>query len=136
MHTFSFRVRTYECDSYGHVNNAVYLNYLEYGRDMYLQEKGLDYQALVASGNGIWVSEAKLFYQSPAHPGEDLVLSTQPHEMGAAWVVLKQSLHGPEGRPVLEAYLKLVWVGSTGRPTRIPIEWKHKLGLTIPATKA
>ena len=29
-------VRTYECDSYGHVNNAVYVNYLEYGRMQFL----------------------------------------------------------------------------------------------------
>ena len=129
MHTISFRVRTYECDAYGHVNNAVYLNYLEYGRDLYLSDNGLDYQALVATGHGIWVSEARLIYQSPALPGEDLTLVTLPHESGAAWVVLKQTLTGPGGRPVLEAYLKLVWVGPSGRPTRIPAEWKQKLGI-------
>ena len=126
MHTISFRVRTYECDAYGHVNNAVYLNYLEFARDQYLEHHGLDYQSLVASGNGIFVSEARLSYLSPALPGEDLTMVTVPHEWGAAWLALKQNLTAP-GRPVLEAFLKLVWVGPSGRPTRIPAEWREKL---------
>ena len=30
--TIEVEVRSYELDSYNHVNNAVYLNYLEYAR--------------------------------------------------------------------------------------------------------
>jgi len=127
MHTVTFRVRTYECDAYGHVNNAVYMNYLEYARDLYLEHHGLNYQAMVSSGKGIFVAEAKLSYLTPALPGEELSLSTEPHEWGAAWMVLKQELFGPDGRRVLEALLKLVWVGPGGKPTRIPAEWKERL---------
>jgi acyl-CoA thioester hydrolase len=127
MHQTRLRVRTYECDAYGHVNNAVYLHYLELARDHYLADHGLDYQALVAAGQGIWVAEAHLVYQSPALPGEDLTVDTEPSESGAAWVVLKQTVQGPQDRAVLEAKMKLVWVGATGRPTRIPAEWRQKL---------
>jgi len=127
LHTTVFRVRTYECDAYGHVNNAVYLNYLEYARDLYIEHQGLDYQGLVASGSGIFVSEARLSYLSPAVPGEELSLTTVPQEWGAAWLILKQNLTGPGGRPVLEAHMKLVWVGPSGRPTRIPQEWRNKM---------
>lgn len=127
MHTITLRVRTYECDAYGHVNNAVYLNYLEYARDLWLADHGLDYQGLVASGSGIFVAEAKLVYQSPALPGEDLTIATLPLDSGAAWVVLGQTVRGPADRQVLEAQMKLVWVGPSGRPTRIPAEWKAKL---------
>ena len=38
--TLKFKVRSYECDSYGHVNNAVYLNYLEFARMSALEENG------------------------------------------------------------------------------------------------
>ncbi len=127
MHTTSLKVRTYECDTYGHVNNAVYLHYLEVARGHFLEDRGLDYQALVASGFGIWVAEAKITYLSPALPGEELVVTSEPHDSGAAWAVLKQTITGREGRQVLTALIKLVWVGSGGRPTRIPSEWRQKL---------
>lgn len=127
MHTIRFRVRTYECDAYGHVNNAVYLNYLEYARDQYIEAHGLDYQSLVASGSGIFVAEAKLSYLSPALPGEELALTTEPCEWGAAFLVLGQKLWGPGERAVLGAHMKLVWVGPAGRPTRIPALWRQSL---------
>jgi len=127
VHTVRFRVRTYECDAYGHVNNAVYLNYLEYARDQYIEQHGLDYQELVASGGGIFVAEARLSYLSPALPGEELTLTTEPEEWGAAFLVLKQDLWGPQKRAVLEAHLKLVWVSPSGRPTRIPSSWRERL---------
>jgi YbgC/YbaW family acyl-CoA thioester hydrolase len=127
LHTSSLRVRTYECDAYGHVNNAVYLNYLEHARGLFLEHQGLDYQALVSAGFGIWVAEAKLVFRSPALPGEELTILSEPSEAGAAWAVLKQGIFGPAERPVLEASMKLVWVGSGGRPTRIPPEWREKL---------
>jgi len=126
MHSVSVRVRTYECDAYGHVNNAVYLNYLEYARDHWILDSGLDYQALVASGQGVFVAEARLTFQSPALPGEELTITTAVAHAGAAWLTLAQTIRCGE-RPVLEGELKLVWVGAHGRPTRIPIEWKSRL---------
>ena len=127
MHATTLRVRTYECDAYGHVNNAIYLNYLEYARDLFLEHQGLDYQGLLSTGYGIWVAEAKLTFLSPALPGEDLTVTSEPHDSGAAWAVLKQTILGPGNRLVVEALIKLVWVGPTGRPTRIPPDWREKL---------
>jgi len=91
-----------------------------------LVDHGLDYQALVATGAGIFVAEAKLLFRSPALPGEHLEIETKLGESGAAWVVLIQKITGPQARLVLDAELKLVWVGPQGRPTRIPTEWKEK----------
>ena len=38
--THKLKVRSYECDTYGHVNNAVYLNYLEFALMSALEENG------------------------------------------------------------------------------------------------
>ena len=46
----TFKVRSYECDSYGHVNNAVYLNYLEFARMSALFEKGFTLEKMKEKG--------------------------------------------------------------------------------------
>ena len=49
-YTTPLKVRTYECDGYNHVNNAVYLNYLETGRMDYLMQIGFKYKEMVEQG--------------------------------------------------------------------------------------
>ena len=51
----SLTVRTYECDSNNHVNNANYLNYLEFARYELLKDVGFDYQKAIRSGYGIYI---------------------------------------------------------------------------------
>ncbi len=121
MHIASVKVRSYECDGYGHVNNAVYLNYLEAARDQLMNDLGLDYQALVAAGSGIWVAEARLSYLSPALPGEELQIRTVQQEAGAVSSVLKQTIVGPDGRTVVESTMRLAWVGPGGKPSRVRV---------------
>jgi len=124
MHRYTLRVRPYECDVYGHVNIAVYLNYLETSRDMLLLDNGLDYRSLVASKIGIWVVESHLFYRSPAQMGETLEIESTVGDLGASSVELVQVVRGPDGRTVAEGRIRLVWVNESGRPTRIPPDWK------------
>ncbi|MEI8093008.1 MAG: acyl-CoA thioesterase [Spirochaetales bacterium] len=126
VHRLSIDVRHYECDVYNHVNNATYLNYLEFARERFLTDAGLDYRAWMAQGNGIWVAEVHLLCLSPAVAGEELTIASQTEEQGGAWAVLHQRILGPGDRPVLDARVKLVWVGPGGRPTRIPAEWKQR----------
>ena len=55
-HACELRVRTYECDMNGHVNNANYLHYLEYARHEYLMGFGFDFMGSLEGGYGLLVS--------------------------------------------------------------------------------
>ena len=68
VHTCSLSVRSYECDSYGHVNNAVYLHYLEYARHEYLRDIGVSIPELRESGYGLLVAKVSIEYRRPRSP--------------------------------------------------------------------
>jgi len=114
-------VRTYECDSYGHVNNANYLNYLEYARCEYLRDVGFDYPAMVKAGYGIYVARVEIDYKKPAFTDDVLLIKSWPVKRGAVSGVIGHEIWRGED---LLAAAKITWgfVNSKGHPTRIPPE--------------
>ena len=65
-HEHRLTVQSYECDANGHVNNAVYLNYLESGRVAFLKAAGLSYRELRDQGFGLVVVRICIDYRSEA----------------------------------------------------------------------
>jgi len=118
----TLRVRTYECDSNGHVNNATYLNYLEYGRHEYMRSIGMDYLQLMKAGYGIFVARIEIDYKRPATIDDELVIHTWPVKRGAvSGVLMQEILHGED----MIAAAKVTWafVDSNGMPVKIPKEF-------------
>jgi len=114
------KVRGYENDAYGHVNNAVYLNYLEYARGEYLEEIGFDYPGAMASGFGLWVVRIEIDYKVPARRGDILVIETWAVEKKTTNGSLKQRIKRGE-TVCAEAKVRWAFVDvASGRPTRIP----------------
>ena len=118
----TLQVRTYECDSYGHVNNANYLNYLEFARYELLREVGFDYSAMVKAGYGIYVARIEIDYKKPAVTGDELIIKTWPVKKGAVSGVLAQEIWRGEDL-VISAKVTWAFVDSEGIPTRLPPEW-------------
>jgi len=115
-------VRTYECDSNGHVNNANYLNYLEYARYELLRDVGFDYHAMVKAGYGIYVARIEIDYKKPAFYDDELVIESRPIKKGAVSGIIAQEIkHGDD--LLVEAKVTWAFVDSKGQPTKIPPEF-------------
>jgi acyl-CoA thioester hydrolase len=126
IHTCEINVRTYEMDAYGHVNNAVYLNYLEYARGKLLEDNGFDYNACVAAGYGLWIARVEIDYKAPAHYGETLVIESEAVERKATYGVFKQVIRKLDGTGTVSAQALVKWAfvdAASGRPTRVPPQW-------------
>ena len=135
----TLQVRTYECDSNGHVNNANYLNYLEYARYEFLKDINFDYRAMVEAGYGVFVARIEIDYKKPAKTDDKLLLKTWPIKSGAVSGVLCQEIWRedpgkgpPEADPKslpeaddLVAQAKVTWafVDSKGMPAKLPAQW-------------
>jgi acyl-CoA thioester hydrolase len=118
----TLQVRTYECDSYGHVNNAAYLNYLEYARYEFLKAIHFDYPAFVKAGYGIFVARVEIEYKKPAYPDEVLTIHTWPIKKGAVSGTLAQKiLHN--GQSIAEASVTWACVDPQGLPSKLPAQW-------------
>ena len=115
-------VRTYECDSYGHVNNANYLNYLEFARYEFLRDAGFDYPSMKKAGYGIYIARIEIDYKKPAVTDDELVIISRPVKKGAVSGIISQEIW--RGEDILvQAKVTWAFVDSKGLPTKIPTEW-------------
>ena len=124
----NLKVRTYECDSYNHVNNAVYLNYLECARGDYMDKTGFRYLDFVKAGYFLFVSHIDISYKVSARYGDELEIETYSVKLGAVSGTFKQVVRrlGSDGNPdavCAEAEVTWACVNSEGRPCKIPSEF-------------
>ncbi|MDR1428718.1 MAG: acyl-CoA thioesterase [Spirochaetaceae bacterium] len=115
-------VRTYECDSYGHVNNANYLNYLEFARYEFLRDIGFDYPNVVKSGYGVYIARIEIDYKKPAVTDDELVIRSWPVKKGAVSGVVAQKITRGDDT-IAEANVTWALVDKRGLPSKIPAEY-------------
>lgn len=118
----TLRVRTYECDSYGHVNNANYLNYLEFARYEFLKTIGFDYPAAFKAGYGLYVARVEIDYKKPALADDTLLIRSRSIKKGAVSGIIAQEIKRGE-ELIAEAKVTWAFVDSSGLPTKVPAAW-------------
>jgi acyl-CoA thioester hydrolase len=128
----SVRVRSYELDSLGHVNHAVFLNYFEHARFQALEEGGFSPAELERRGLGVYVVRVEIDYRAEALLGDELLLLTNAAAARRSSLILEQRAvrPGKEGVVLAEAQVTAVWVDAEGQPVRIPADALRALGLS------
>lgn len=115
-------VRSYECDSYSHVNNAVYLNYLETARMDYLNQIGFDYKGIVAAGYYLYVTHIDIHYKNSAFLDDRLVIETTPVKLESVRGTFHQTIKKEDGHICAEA--DVTWASVKNNiPARLPKEF-------------
>jgi acyl-CoA thioester hydrolase len=72
-----FKVRDYECDMQGVVNNSVYQNYLEHTRHEFLLSKGIDFAELARNKINLVVLRAELDYKASLVGGDEFFVDVE-----------------------------------------------------------
>jgi YbgC/YbaW family acyl-CoA thioester hydrolase len=115
-------VYPYECDAYGHLNEAAFLQLFERARwEMLAQGLGAD----LFQRNGVWpaVRKATVECLHPAFPGDRLEVQTDLVKLGHSSMELRQrATRVGEQQVVAEVNLVFVMVDRSGHPTAIPDE--------------
>lgn len=119
-HTAKHVVRTYECDGYNHVNNAVYLNFLEFGRMEFLRAISFDYKGIIEAGYYLYVTHIDIYYKASAVLDDELYISVEPVKLGKISGEFYQAITKTDGTVCAEAKVSWACVNKEGRPSKIP----------------
>jgi acyl-CoA thioester hydrolase len=119
-----WRVRTYEVDENGHVNNAVYLNWVEHIAAEHAEALGFGREWSIARGGGWVVRRHEIVYRRPARRGDEIEVRVRVLAVGGVRG-RRQTLvrRMPDETLLAEAISDWAWVRlSDGRPTAVPAE--------------
>lgn len=120
---YSVRADGSDIDAYRHVNNAVYVRWLDQCAWAHSTALGIDPESTVAGGRGMAVWRTQLNYLAPALEGDALELAT--------WIVRNdgrlridrrfQLLRPADGRTLLRGLIHYVCIDlASGKPRRMP----------------
>src|SRR3954454_18468734 len=111
-------VRCTEIDVNGHVNNAKYVEYLEWGREEWYERQGFPYDRLQGLGAATVVVNINLNLRRPCHQGDRLRVRTWPERRGRTSFVLAQRIERGDGEAVADARVTLVTIDPPPGATR------------------
>ena len=105
-------VRSSHIDMFGHVNNARYIEFLEWDRVQMTADQGIDLLAMAAEGLGPAVVRMEINYRLEARIGEVLLLDSQPIELKNDKVgVIKQTVTNKKsGKIICDAMVTFVMI--------------------------
>ena len=101
------KVRDYEVDSEGIVNNANYLHYLEHTRHEFCEAAGLSFRQMHVEGLDPVVSRIEVRYIRPLGLGDSMVSKIALARRGPVFV-FTQDIFTPDGQPVVRATVDIV----------------------------
>lgn len=112
------QVKSYDLDMYGHVNNAAYLNYLEFARFEYIKQLGFN-----PSKNTLrfLVIKAVVNFKSAAHLDDELVIIGNIMKVGKSSLTVHQQCFNVVSKTlILDAEIALAYVGARNKLSEIP----------------
>ena len=109
-------VRDYECDIQGIVNNAVYQNYLEHARHLFLHDIGLNFTELHDDGIDAVATRIEMDYKLPLKSRDKFIVKLGMRKQGRVRFVFDQAIvRKADGKLMLEAQVSTV-LTRNGRP--------------------
>ena len=112
-----FKVRDYECDLQGVVNNSVYQNYLEHSRHEFLLASGIDFAQLTREKINLVVVRAELDYKIPLTSGDEFWIGLNIEQSSKLRFDFLQDIYRKsDAKLVLKAKITGTAVNERGRP--------------------
>ncbi len=115
--THEMKVRDYECDLQGIVNNANYQHYMEHSRHEFLETLGVNFGKLHEQGIDAMVAKITIEYKLPLRSGDRFSIGINIQRQGAKIVFFQDIYRLSDGRLCTKGTVETICV-ENGRLTR------------------
>jgi acyl-CoA thioester hydrolase len=119
-------VRFRDADGFGHVNNAVYLTYVEQARIAYLVDRGV-FARPTQDEMSMILARAEIDFRAPLAVGEEVEIGVRTARVGNKSFALEYELHADSRVVAAAATVLVAFDYARDAPVTIPDEWRRRL---------
>jgi len=114
------KVRDYECDIQGIVNNSCYQNYLEHARHEFLLDNNVSFAELHDRGIDAVVARIEMAFKTPLKPGDEFIVTVNLKKDGVKYVFHQSIFRKSDRKLSLKARVDAVVVVNGKLTASIP----------------
>jgi acyl-CoA thioester hydrolase len=123
------RVRSYELDSFGHVNNGSFVHYLEKARGDYLQQADMHFNDFHRWKKFPVIAKILIEYKSPAFFADLLEIKARVRKLGRSSITLDYEVMKDDGAFCATAQTVMVFVDENGVSTPMPEQMRKAFSM-------
>lgn len=132
-HRYHLTVRSTDIDVIGHVNNAKYLEYMEWARFEWIWEQGFTLDELRRQAIMPVVVNININYRKELKMREEVTAITTVVKVGEKSFVIRQELYNAVDVLVADADVTMVMIDANTRQSiSLPVELKETLLVELP----
>jgi acyl-CoA thioester hydrolase len=110
IYELQMKVRDYECDLQGIVNNANYQHYIEHTRHEFLLAHGVSFAKLHEQGTDAVVARLNMQFKTPLKSGDEFVSKLKLKKEGIKYVFSQDIFRLPDMKLVIKAQVETVCI--------------------------
>ena len=110
QHELTLKVRDYECDLQGIVNNANYQHYLEHARHEFLLSLGISFAQLHEQGIDPVVARINMAFKTPLKSGDQYTCCLNLKKEGIKYVFYQDIFRTADRKLVVKAVVETVFL--------------------------
>lgn len=108
LYTLQMKVRDYECDLQGIVNNANYQHYTEHTRHEFLLSRGVSFARLHERGIDAVVARMQMSFKTPLRSGDEFLSCLSLRKDGIKYVFVQDIYRLPDRKVVFKSTVDTV----------------------------